>query len=160
MGTQRSTSAFACELVTRDTKALGCPPMVPAGRGLRIALWTAQLVLAALFTLAGSMKLFAPAAELATKIPWTVDVPILLVRFIGAAEFLGALGLVLPSITGIRPRLTPLAAGGLATVMLLATIFHVARAEANVLPINFVLGSLAAFVTWGRLRKAPIAPRS
>lgn len=134
--------------------------MVPAGKGIRIALWTSQFVLAALFTLAGSMKLFAPAAELAAKIPWTVDVPLPLVRFIGAAEFLGALGLVLPSVTGIRPRLTPLAAAGLATVMFLATLFHLARAEANVVPMNLVLGCLAAFVAWGRLRKAPFAPRS
>jgi putative oxidoreductase len=71
----------------------------------------------------------------------------------------GALGLVVPSATRIKPWLTPLAGAGLLTVMILASLFHLSRGEANLAPINVVLGALAAFVAWGRWKKAPIAPR-
>jgi len=82
------------------------------------------------------------------------------VRFIGMAETLGAIGLVLPAATRIKPSLTPLAALGLTTVMVLAAITHVARGEAFMIPVNGVIGGLSAFVVWGRWRKAPIAPRA
>ena len=91
---------------------------------------------------------------------WPGDLPPALVRFIGASELAGALGLVLPSATRIRPLLTPLAAMGLVIVMLLAALFHISRGEWLALPINAVLGGLAAFVAWGRLRKAPIFPHA
>ena len=80
-------------------------------------------------------------------------------RVIGVAELLGALGLILPAATRVKPMLTPLAASGLATVTLLAAIFHISRGELGALPIPLVLGGLAAFVAWGRAAKAPIAPR-
>jgi putative oxidoreductase len=80
-----------------------------------------------------------------------------MVRFIGACELAGAVGLILPAATRIRPMLTPLAASGLVVVMLLAMAFHISRGEAaQALPINLTLGALAAFVAWGRFRKAPI----
>lgn len=80
-------------------------------------------------------------------------------RFIGASEFLGALGLLLPALNRIKPGLTPLAAAGLVLIMLLAATFHVARGELFALPINFALGGIAAFVAWGRYRKGPIRAR-
>jgi len=86
-------------------------------------------------------------------------VPGPLVRFIGAAELAGAIGLLLPGLLRIRPVLTPLAGIGLATVMLLATGFHVTRGEYGVLAMPLGLGALAAFVAWGRLRAVPIASR-
>jgi putative oxidoreductase len=55
--------------------------------------------------------------------------------------------------------LTPLAAVGLATVLLFATMFHISRGELGALPLPLVLGAVAAFIAWGRAAKAPIAPR-
>ncbi len=68
--------------------------------------------------------------------------------------------MILPAATRIQPRLTGLAGIGLATVMVLATIFHISRGEPEVIPVNLVLGSLAAFVAWGRLVRAPIEKRT
>jgi uncharacterized membrane protein YphA (DoxX/SURF4 family) len=132
----------------------------PARRtGLTVTLWVVQVVLAALFGMAGLMKLTQPIDALAASLPWVTSVPEMLVRFIGAAEFAGALGLILPSLTRIQPRLTALAALGLAVVMVLASAFHLTRGEASMLPMNLVIGLLALSVAWGRGKAAPISPR-
>ncbi len=128
-------------------------------RALRLTLWVAQGLLAAAFAASGLMKLTQPVAVLAAQMPWVASVPAALVRLIGAAELAGALGLVLPSLTRIRPRLTMLAALGLVAVMGLASAFHLSRGEGVMLPVNLVLAALAAFVAWGRSTAAPIAPR-
>lgn len=128
-------------------------------KGLRIALWTAQAILAAMFILAGTMKATTPIAELSQK----MSVPTVLgegmTRFIGVSELLGAVGLVLPALTRIKPVLTPIAAAALTLVMVLAVGYHASQGEYGGLPMNFFLGALAAFVAWGRFRAAPIAPR-
>ena len=128
-------------------------------RGLSIALWVAQILLAVAFGMAGLMKLSTPIADLAAQMAWVGSVPPTLVRFIGAAELAGAIGLILPALTRIQPRLTALAAVGLIVVMVLASVVHAARGEFGMLPVNVVLGALAAFVAWGRGKAAPIAPR-
>jgi putative oxidoreductase len=119
-------------------------------RALHVALWIVQAALAAMFGFSGVLKLTRPLADLQQQMAWVEAVPPLMVRFIGLAELAGALGVVLPIATGIRPFLTPLAALGLATIMVLALAFHVMRGEFGALPINLVLGSLAALVAWGR----------
>ena len=129
-------------------------------KGLSIALWSAQVLLAIAFGMAGLTKATTPLADLAAQMPWTTTMPGGLVRFIGFAELAGALGLLLPSLTRLKPVLTPLAAAGLAVVMVLASILHATRGELAILPVNVLLGAVAAFVAWGRFRKAPIAPRS
>jgi len=105
------------------------------------------------------MKSAMPLDELAQKMTFVSAVPPALVRFIGVSELAGAIGLVLPALTRVRPGLTPLAAAGLATIMLLAALFHVPRGEFAALPMNFALGAVALFIAWGRWRKAPVAPR-
>lgn len=105
------------------------------------------------------MKATQPIPELAVKMVWANDIPEALVRFIGVSEVLGGLGLVLPAATRIKPMLTPLAALGLAAIMLLAALFHLVRAEFAAIVTNVVLGGLAMFVAWGRTKKAPILPR-
>ncbi|MFO0677030.1 MAG: DoxX family protein [Polyangiaceae bacterium] len=131
----------------------------PTSKSLSVGLWSAQAVLAAAFLMAGGMKITAPLDELRAQMPWVSGSMGSAVRFIGAAEVAGALGLVLPSVTRIQPKLTPLAAVGLLTIMILATATHASRGEFPMIGANVVLGALAAFVAWGRFAKAPIVPR-
>jgi putative oxidoreductase len=128
-------------------------------KALRIALWVAQGLLAFAFTGSGLMKATTPHEALAAQMPWAADAPSFLPVVIGVCEVLGALGLILPSVTRVRPVLTPVAASALALVMLLAAGTHIAYGEFPVIGVNVVLGGLAAFVAWGRFRRAPIAPR-
>ena len=132
---------------------------VRPSKALHLALWVLQGLLGALFLAVGAMKATQPIAVLVDTLGWPAAVPAALVRVIGVAELLGALGLILPAATRVKPMLTPLAGVGLAMVMLLATIFHISHGELGALPIPLVLGGLAAFVAWGRAAKAPIAPR-
>src|SRR5215218_5810365 len=100
---------------------------IQAGRpsqALHIALWIVQVILAAMFLMAGFMKATQPIEQLSAMVPWARQVPLALVRFIGISEFLGAVGLVLPSLLRIKPQLTPWAATGIAAIMVLALIFH------------------------------------
>src|SRR5689334_20513139 len=92
----------------------------PAKEGIgpvSIALWVMQVLLALAFLLAGVPKASQPIPTLAKRITWANDVPAPFVRFIGVAEILGALGLILPALTGILPWLTIAAAIGLVIVM-------------------------------------------
>lgn len=127
---------------------------------MKTALWIVQVLLAALFLMTGVMKATTPMAELVAQAAWVSTVPAWAVRFAGISEVLGAIGLILPAATRIAPRLTPLAASGLAAVMVLASALHVSLGEFSALPVNVVLFFLAAFVAWGRTKKAPIAPRT
>lgn len=128
-------------------------------KALNIALWIAQVAFGSLFLVAGFTKLTLPIPELAVSMNYADDIPESMMRFIGLSELLGGIGLLLPSLLRIKPVLTPLAAAGLATVMLLAIVFHIMRGEFPVVIFNLVLGSVAAFIAWGRFKKAPIAPR-
>jgi uncharacterized membrane protein len=113
-------------------------------------LWIVQAVLAVMFGMAGVMKSTRPIDKLAAKLPWVSDFSAATVRFIGVVELAGALGLILPAATGIAPVLTPLAATGLAVVMVLAAVVHARRREPSAIAFNTVLLILAALVAWGR----------
>jgi putative oxidoreductase len=126
--------------------------------GLNIALWIVQILLCAAFVISGFMLLSSPITQLSSTLPWVTSVPEMLVRFIGLAEFLGGLGLLLPSISRIQPQLTPIAAASLVLVMLLAAIFHITRGETSMILPSLILGTLCAFVAWGR-RQVPILAR-
>ena len=120
---------------------------------INVVLWVVQGLLAALFLFAGGMKLVLPLEALAGPIA----LPGLFMRFIGVAEVAGALGLVLPSLLRIQPRLTPVAAGGLVIIMIGATVLTGPAATA-VVPA--LVGALAAFVAYGRAKTAPILSRA
>ncbi|HEX2832470.1 MAG TPA: DoxX family protein [Thermoanaerobaculia bacterium] len=124
-------------------------------RGLNIALWAAQILLALFFGAVGLMKTMTPIDELAKTIPLAGSLPFL-TRFIGISELAGALGLLLPAWTRILPVLTPIAGIALAVVMVLATGYHAMRGEFQSFPITIGLGALSAFVAWGRLTRAGI----
>lgn len=114
-----------------------------------VLLWTIQILLAALFLFAGAMKLIAPIEQLTAQ----STLPGTFLRFIGLAEFLGALGLILPGLTRIQPRLTPLAAAGLVIIMIGATVISFPLGAVAAMPL--VTGVLSAFVAYGRWRLVP-----
>jgi len=134
--------------------------MEQQNKTLNAVLWIAQVVLAAIFLMAGIMKSTTPINELSQKLNWVSEDNKLLVRFIGICELLGAIGLILPSLLRIKPILTPIAALGFLTIMILAMLFHIVRGEYDVLPVNILFGAIALFIAWGRYKKVPIQPKS
>lgn len=122
---------------------------------MSIALWAVQILLALMFLMAGSTKAFQ-YEKAKTSLPWVNDYSRGYVGFIGIAEVLGALGLILPALTGIIPILTPIAAIGLALTMIFAAIFHSKRKEYQGIGMNIILLLLALFVAYGRLFIVPL----
>jgi hypothetical protein len=120
------------------------------------ALWVVQILLALLFVFAGGMKLVMPLEQMAGPVP----LPGWFLRFIGVAELLGGLGLILPAALRIRPALTPLAAAGLVVIMVGAVVITLVGGQLGGAAISFVVGLLAAFVAYGRWRLAPIRASS
>ena len=114
---------------------------------MNVVLWIVAGLLAVAFLGAGLMKLTKPKEDLAASgMAWTEDFSQGQVRAIGVVEVLGALGLILPAVTGIATVLTPLAAAGLAVTMLIAATVHVRRHEPKNVVVNLVLAALAVFV--------------
>ncbi|MCK9410132.1 MAG: DoxX family protein [Bacteriovoracaceae bacterium] len=126
---------------------------------LNVTLWILQILLALLYANAGFLKTFRPIAEIAPTITWAPSLPEFLVRIIGISELLGAVGFILPAAFKIRPQLTTLAAAGIATIMLLANIFHIFRGEYFVLPMTGILFALTAFIAYGRLKLVPFTQK-
>ncbi|KYH02025.1 DoxX family protein [Bradyrhizobium sp. DOA1] len=129
------------------------------GRALRIGLWAAQVVLAFVVVSAGFVKLTTPIPQLAAMMPWAGQYSETFVRSIALVDLAGGIGILLPALTRILPRLTVLAALGCAVLQVIALVFHLSRGEADVAPLNIALLALSLFVLWGRGSKAPIAPR-
>ncbi len=116
------------------------------------ALWIVQWVLAVAFLISGLGKLLTPTDRLrnSKQLKWIEDTGVEKARIAGGAEVLASLGLILPGLTGIAPILTPLAAIGLAIVMLLAARLHTRRNEPQIRAFNLVVVVLALFVAIGR----------
>lgn len=125
-------------------------------RKIGVALWGTQGVLALVFLLAGGLKLVVPPEVLATMSP----LPVLFLKGIGLAEVLGAIGLILPALTRVRPGLTPLAGACLAVEMIGAALTTLAMGGGATALMPVAVGLLAAFVAYGRYRLAPRSARS
>lgn len=126
---------------------------------LNIALWVAQVLIALAFVLIGYSKLTTPIEELSKMMVWTGQYPKVFVRSIGIIDMAGGLGVLLPSVSRILPRLTVIAAICCIALQFLAISFHISRGEAAATPPNFVFLALVIFIAWGRGRKVPIMPR-
>jgi hypothetical protein len=113
---------------------------------MTVSLWIVQGLLALLFLFAGSMKLVLPIEALTAQTP----LPVLFLRFIGTAEVLGAIGLILPCLLRTLPGLTPLAACGLLIIMIGATGVTLLSDGATASLIPVVVGLLCAFVAYSR----------
>jgi DoxX-like protein len=120
------------------------------------ALWIVQGLLALLFLFGGVAKLIMPIEAMTEQI----QLPGPFLRFIGLAETLGGLGLVLPGLLRIRPGLTALAAAGLVIIMIGATVITLATVGMVQALIPLVVGLFAAFVAYGRWRLAPLGSRA
>lgn len=118
---------------------------------MNVVLWIIAGVLALAFLAAGVMKLVQPKEKLASSgMTWAADYPSASVKTIGLVEVLGALGLILPAALVIVPVLTPIAAVGLAIVMIGAVVVHIQRKENQALAAPVILLILSLVVTWGR----------
>ena len=117
---------------------------------MNIALWIVQIILAGMYGMSGTMKTLQ-TAKAKEQFPWAKNRSDGFVRFVGISELLGALGLILPIVTGILPWLTVLAAIGLTLIQVLAIFTeHLPKKEFNVIPVNVVLLALSVFVGIGR----------
>jgi hypothetical protein len=122
------------------------------GNSVNIALWIAQGLLALVYLVAGGLKVVRPREQLVASgnFDWMKDSSDVGVKAVGLVEILGALGVILPWLTGIAPVLTPIAAIGLVVVQIGALRVHLVRNERQPLPANVLLLLLAAFAAVGR----------
>jgi hypothetical protein len=119
---------------------------------VNIALWIVQGFLAVVYLAAGGLKVVRPRERLAASgnLDWMKDASDAGVKAVGLVEILGALGVILPWLTGIASILTPIAAAGLVVVQIGALRVHLVRSEHRPLPANVLLLLLAGFVAVGR----------
>ena len=121
---------------------------------MNILLWVLQILLGLYFLLTGVQHFTVPPG-LPAQMAWMYELSPGLHYFSGTAEILGGLGLILPGLTRIQTRLTPLAALGLVVVMLGAAVWHITRGEFGNIVMNLILAGMAGFVAYGRWRLMP-----
>lgn len=122
---------------------------------MNITLWILQVLIGVFFVFSGYGKAFFTWEEL-QRIPWIDGVTHGLIIFIGWSEILGGIGVILPAAVKVKPILTPLAAAGLALIMILATGFHIMRGEYDLMVVTIVLGAMAVLAAYGRFVLKPI----
>jgi uncharacterized membrane protein len=123
---------------------------------MNVTVWVLQVLVASAFLLAGVIKTTQPRQKLAASMGWVEDFSDSGVRTIGVLEILGGVGLLLPAVTGVATVLVPLAAVGLALLMVLAAATHRRRGELPMIGINAVLLLLAVVVAWARFASYPL----
>ena len=112
---------------------------------LRILTWTVQILSTLLFIMAGLMKISTPYEELVLveNMGWAVDFPAMQIKIIGTLEVIGAIGMILPLALKKFTFLVPIAAMGLALVMVGAIFTHLNREEPIIVNIVLVLLNLS-----------------
>jgi uncharacterized membrane protein len=121
-----------------------------------VAVWVVQGLLAVAFLHAGVVTVSQPRRKLAASMGWVEDFSDTTVRAIGVLELLGGVGLLLPAVAGVATVLVPLAAVGLALLMVGAAATHRRRREPEMIVVNGVLLVLAVVVAWARLGPYPL----
>jgi DoxX-like family len=123
---------------------------------MNMALWIVAGLLAVGSLAGGSLKLILPKDKLAASgWGWVEDFSAGTVRTIGTLEVLAAVGLILPAALDIAPVLVPVAAVGLALLLIGATVTHLRRHEAKVMVVPLALLALSVFVALGRFGPQP-----
>jgi uncharacterized membrane protein YphA (DoxX/SURF4 family) len=132
--------------------------------GMNITLWTLQILSGLFWSVTGFGKVLCwnPSVwnQTLPRVAWFSAIPQGWFVLIGICEFLGGVGLILPAMTGVKPKLTAYAAIGLTIIMALAAGFHLLRQEyGSFLPFNLVLAGVSAFIAYGRLVLRPLGSR-
>src|ERR1700690_1875181 len=115
---------------------------------MTVAYWIIAALLALLYLFSGGLKVLRSPDQLRPMMGWIDTMPLRLVRTIGVLEVLGALGLILPPLTGIAPGLALPAAAGLALIQVGGISLHLRRGELRVLGLNVALLVLAGAEIW------------
>lgn len=124
---------------------------------MNIVLWILQVLVAVAFLFTGFRKVLQPERAAGRMgLEWIPVTTRNLMLFIGASEILGGLGLILPTLTGILPWLTPLAAVCLGVVMLMALGFNVMHGKLMQSTSNVILLALVAIIAYGRFAIVPV----
>lgn len=126
---------------------------------MNILLWVLQILMGVYFFAIGVIHFVIPPG-LPDAMAWMYDLSPVLHYFSGTAEILGGLGLILPSVTKIKPKLTPLAGAGLVIVMIGAAFWHLNRGEAMNITLNVVNALVLAFIAYGRWKLKPIEEKA
>lgn len=126
---------------------------------MHTVLWVLQILFGVYFVFMGIQHFVLPPG-LPAPMSWMYELTPGLHMVSGAAEFLGGLGLILPGLTRIRTRLTPLAALGLVLVMIGAAVWHATRGEFGNIGMNLVIAALMGFVAYGRWKLLPLKDKS
>ncbi|MFC7458200.1 DoxX family protein [Brachybacterium sp. GCM10030267] len=118
---------------------------------MNVFLWILSFVLAAVFIGSGAAKLLTSREQQIERTPYAEDFPHSVVLGIGVLEILGAIGLVVPGLTGIATVLVPFAAAGLAITMVFAALVHTRRGDGVMATLpSVVLAVLSVVVAWSR----------
>jgi len=117
---------------------------------MNTVVWVIQGLLTTVFAIAGFMKMAAPKSVLEENMGWVKDYSKTMVKVIGTCELMGAIGLVAPMSFNVLPILTPIAATGLAVVMILATRTHLIRKEYPKIGITIFLFVVSVFIAVNR----------
>lgn len=125
---------------------------------MNIILWILQILMGVWFIGVGIMHFVLPEG-LPAMMSWMYELSTGLHYFSGSAEILGGLGLILPGLTKIQTRLTPLAAAGLVLVMIGAAVWHISRGEVSNVIQNLVIAAIFAFIAYGRWRLHPLTEK-
>ena len=121
-------------------------------RIMNMVLWITQGIVAAVFLMAGMMKIAQPKEKLKEKIgDWVDPVQPIVIKTIGTLELLGALGLIFPLLLNYLTVLVPLAALGLSLTMIGALLLHLKRKEYKETSVNVILLLLTIFIAYGRM---------
>ena len=123
---------------------------------MNITLWVFQILVALVFLATGISKAMLPKEKLEQRMGWVKEAPVSTVKIVGVLEILGAVGLILPAVTGILPWLTPFAAVGLTLTMIGAIVTHVRQADYSKLWLPISLFILVVFIAYGRFVVVPI----
>jgi hypothetical protein len=130
-----------------------------ASRALRASIWIVQGLLTITLVGGAIWKFVTPIEEIAKMMPWVGEVTPGFFYSTAGFDLLGGLGVLLPSLTRVQPKLAVYAGFGVLALMACAIVFHFSRGEAKDTLFNFLLVGLCLFVVWGRGLKVPLSSR-
>jgi uncharacterized membrane protein YphA (DoxX/SURF4 family) len=125
---------------------------------MNILLWILQVIFGVYFIFVGISHFIVPPG-LPAPVAWMYELPPWLHWFSGVAEILAGLGLILPGVTKIQPRLTIYAALGIVVLMIGAAVWYLTRGEPFNIVQNILIGAISAFIAYGRWKLSPLPER-